>query len=163
MTKQGLRLEFQQCEVLVASVGVTPRKMTYVVGSQSQVPRSLSKSPPGEGGYPNTPGKGVRLSSLIDSDDPNALRRVVEGISSGRGAPKPSGIGGEPSSSAKMQIDLRKQPRSEPPILWETETYFDGLTGPLVTSQGENSTALERTFEHRVQQGQTVFVPEGAG
>jgi hypothetical protein len=55
--------------------GRTPRQMTYVIGLQSQVPRSLSKSPPGgggvlwsgEGGYPNTPGK--RLSPLIYSDD----------------------------------------------------------------------------------------------
>jgi hypothetical protein len=61
--------------------GVTPRKMTYVVGSQSQVPRSPSKSPPGgggstrskEGGYPNTPSKRVRLSPLINSDDDEAL------------------------------------------------------------------------------------------
>jgi hypothetical protein len=53
--------------------GVTPRKMTYVVGSQLQVPRSPSKSLPGEGGYPDTPSKGVLLSPLIDSDDPDAL------------------------------------------------------------------------------------------
>jgi hypothetical protein len=130
---------------------VTLKKMTYVVGSQSQVPRSPSKSLPGEGGYPDTPGKGVRLSPLIDSDDPDAFRRVVEGIGSGGRAPEPSGGGGEPSSSAKVQIDFGKQPRSEPPILRETETYFDGLTGPLVTSQGKNFTALERTFECRVQ------------
>jgi hypothetical protein len=47
--------------------GRTPQQMTYIVGSQSQVPRSPSKSPPrgggvlgsGEGGYPDTPGKGV--------------------------------------------------------------------------------------------------------
>jgi hypothetical protein len=32
--------------------GRTPRQMTYVVGSQSQVPRSPSKSPPGGGGVP---------------------------------------------------------------------------------------------------------------
>jgi hypothetical protein len=131
--------------------GVTPKKMTYVVGSQSQVPRSLSKSLPSEGGYPDTPGKGVKLSPLIDSDDLDAFRRVVEGIGSGGGAPGPSGGGGEPSSSAKMRIDFGKQPRSEPLILRETETYFDGLTGPLVTSHGENSAALETTFEHRVQ------------
>jgi hypothetical protein len=55
--------------------GRTPRQMTYVIGSQSQVPRSPSKSPPdgrrvpvsGEGGYPDTLGK--RLSPLIVSDD----------------------------------------------------------------------------------------------
>jgi hypothetical protein len=46
--------------------GVTPKQMTYVVGSQSQVPKFSSKSPPGggrstrseEGGYPDTPCKG---------------------------------------------------------------------------------------------------------
>jgi hypothetical protein len=86
---------------------------------------------------------------------------VVEGIGSGGGAPGPSGGGGKPSSSAKMRIDFGKQPHSEPPILRETETCFDGLTGPLVTSQGENSVVMERTFKQRVQQGQTVFVPEG--
>jgi hypothetical protein len=61
---------------------------------------------------------------------------VVEGISSSRGAPGPSGGGGprgEPFSSTKMRIDFGKQPRSEPPILRETETCFDGLTGPLMT------------------------------
>jgi hypothetical protein len=58
--------------------GHTPRQMTYVVGSQSQVPRSPSKSPPSrggvpgsdEGGYPDTLGKG--LSPLIFSDDEEA-------------------------------------------------------------------------------------------
>jgi hypothetical protein len=67
---------------------------------------------------------------------------VAEGIGSGEGVPAPSGGGGEPSSSAKMQIDFGKQPRSEPPILRETEIYFDGLTGSLVTNQGENSAAM---------------------
>jgi hypothetical protein len=55
--------------------GRTPRQMTYVIGSQSQVPRSPTKSPPGgrgvpesgDGGYPDTPGK--RLSPLTVSDD----------------------------------------------------------------------------------------------
>jgi hypothetical protein len=62
-----------------------------------------------------------------------------------------------------MRINFGKHPCSEPPILRETETYFDGLTGPLVTSQGENSVALERTFQRRVQKGQTVSVPKGVG
>jgi hypothetical protein len=75
---------------------------------------------------------------------------VVEGISSGGGAPGPLGGGREPSSSAKMRIDFGKQPHLEPPILREIKTCFDGLTGPLVTSQGENSALLERTFERRV-------------
>jgi hypothetical protein len=155
--------------------GGTPRQMTYVVGSQSQVPRSplrfyhctphggSGSTRSGEGGYPDTPDKGVRLSPLIDCDDEKALRRVIEGVGSSKGAPGPSGGSGEPSSSVKMQIDFEKQPRSEPPILRETETCFDGLTGPLVTSQGENSAALERTFQRRVQQGQTVSIPEGVG
>jgi hypothetical protein len=55
--------------------GHSPRQMTYFIGSQSQVPRSPSKSPPGgrrlpesgDGGYPDTPDK--RLSPLIVSDD----------------------------------------------------------------------------------------------
>jgi hypothetical protein len=155
--------------------GVTSRQMTYVVGSQLQVPRSPSRSyhsiPPGgggstgsgEGGYPNIPGKGISLSPLIDSDDEDPLRRVIEGLGSGGGVPRPLGGGGEPSSSVKMRIDFEKQPRSEPPILRETETYFDGLTSPLVTSQGENSVAVERTFQRHVQQGQTVSGPEGIG
>jgi hypothetical protein len=90
--------------------GRTPKQMTNVVGSQSRVPRSPSKSPPGggglagsgEGGYPDTPGKGVRLSPLIFSNDEEAHRRHVDGLGSGRGAPGPSGGGGEPSSSARM-------------------------------------------------------------
>jgi hypothetical protein len=55
--------------------GRSPRQMTYFIRSQSQVPRSPSKSPPGgrgvpqsrDGGYPDTPGK--RLSPLIVSVD----------------------------------------------------------------------------------------------
>jgi hypothetical protein len=137
--------------------GGTSRQMTYVVGLQSQVPRSLSKYPPsgvgstrsGEGGYPNTPGKGVRLSPLIDSDDEEALQRQVDGMGSGGGAPGPSGGGGEPSSSARMRIDFGRQPSSEPPILRDTETFVDGLMGPLVTTHGENSAIYERTFMWR--------------
>jgi hypothetical protein len=72
--------------------------------------------------------------------------RVVEGIGSSGGTLGPSGGGGEPSSSTKVRIDFGKQPRSEPPILRETETCVDGLTSPLVTSQGENFAAVERTF-----------------
>jgi hypothetical protein len=90
--------------------GGTPRKMTYVVGSQSQVPRSSSKSPPGggglvgsgEGGYLDILGKGVRLSPLIFSDNEEAHRRQVEGMGSSRGVPGPSRGSGEPSSSARM-------------------------------------------------------------
>jgi hypothetical protein len=84
--------------------------MTYVVGSQSQVPRSPSKSPPGrggvlgsgEGGYPDTPDKGVRLNPLIFSDDEEARRSEVDKMGSGRRAPGPSGGGREPSSSTRM-------------------------------------------------------------
>jgi hypothetical protein len=132
--------------------GRTPRQMTYVVGSQSQVPTSPSKSPPGgggvpgsgEGGYPDSPSKG--LSPLIFSDDEDARRSELEGTGSGGGAPGPSGGGGEPSSSARMRIDFGKQPTSEPPIVRDDDTFFDGLTGPLVTSQGENSVIFGRTF-----------------
>jgi hypothetical protein len=132
--------------------------MTYVVGSQLQVPNSQSRfhhsTPPGgsvstgEGGYPDTPGKG--LSPLIDSDDEEALRREVEGLDSDGGVPGPLGGGEGPSSSAKMRTNYRKQPLSKPPILRESETCFDGVTSPLVTSQGENSTVVEKTFQHRV-------------
>jgi hypothetical protein len=125
--------------------GGTPREMTYVVGSQSQVPNSPSRSYHStllggggastrfrEGGYPDTLGK--KLSPLIDSDDEKALRREVEELGSGGGALEPSKEGGERSSSARMQIDYWKQPLSEPPILMESETCFDGVTSPLVTS-----------------------------
>jgi hypothetical protein len=129
-----------------------PRQIPYVVGSQSRVPRSLSKSPPGgggvpgsgEGGYPNIPGKG--LSPLIFSDNEEARRCVVEEMGSGGGAPGPSGGTGEPSSSARMRIDFGKQPTSELPIVRDNDTFFDGLTDPLVTSQGKNSTIFGRTF-----------------
>jgi hypothetical protein len=92
--------------------GRTPRQMTYVVGSQSQVPRSPSKSPPGgggvswsgEGGYPDTPGK--QLSPLIFSNDKDARRSELEGMGSGGGPPEPSGGGGEPSLSARMRTDF---------------------------------------------------------
>jgi hypothetical protein len=138
--------------------GGTPGQMTYVVGSLSQVPNSPSRSyhsiPPGGGGastrsgegrYPDTQCK--RLSPLIDSDDEEALRREVEGLDSSGGAPGPSRGGGKHSSSMRMRIDYGKQPLSEPPILRENETCFNGVTSPLVTSQEENSTAVERTFQ----------------
>jgi hypothetical protein len=149
--------------------GCTPRQMTYVVGSQSRVPRSPSKSPPGgggvprsgEGGYPDTPAKG--LSPLIFSDDEEARQREVEGMGSGGGAAGPSGGGGEPSSSTRMRIDFGKQPISEPPIVRDDDIFSDGLTGPLVTSQDKNSTILGRTFRRGKQEEHTIPVPEGVG
>ena len=65
------------CVSGISPRGRIPRQMTYVVGLQSQVPKSPSKLPLGrggvpgfgEGGYHDTPGKGVRLSLLIFSDD----------------------------------------------------------------------------------------------
>jgi hypothetical protein len=59
------RIPILQGAVGIGPGGRTPRQMTYVVGSQSQVPRSFLKSPPGgggvlwseEGGYPDTLGK----------------------------------------------------------------------------------------------------------
>jgi hypothetical protein len=151
--------------------GRTPRQMTYVVGSQSQVPRSPSKSPPGgggvpgseEGGYPDTPSKGVRLSPLFVFDDEEARQSEVEGMGSGGGALGLSGGGGEPSSSVRMRIDFGKQPSSEPPILRDDDTFSDGLTGPLVTSQGENSAIFGRTFMRGEQEEHTVSVPKGVG
>jgi hypothetical protein len=141
--------------------------MTYVVGSQSQVPRSPSKSPPGgggvpwsgEGGYPDIPGKGVRLSPLIFSNDKVARRSELEGMGSGRGPSGPSGGGGEPSSSARMRIDFGNQPNSEPPILRDGDTFFDGLTGPMVTSQGENSAIFGRTVMRGEQEEHTGSIP----
>jgi hypothetical protein len=81
----------------------------------------------------------------------------------GGGAHGPLGGGGEPSSSVRMRIDFEKQPSSKPPILRDNDTFFDGLTGPLVTSQGENSTIFERTFMRGKQEELTVSVPEGVG
>jgi hypothetical protein len=149
--------------------GRTPRQMTYVVGSQSQVPRSPSKSPPdgggvpgsGQGGYSDTPGKG--LSPLIFSNNEETRQREVEEMGSGGGAPGPSEGGGEPSSSARMRIDFGNQPTSEPPIVRDDDTFFDGLTGPLVTSQGENSAMFGRTFRREEQEEHTIPVPEGVG
>jgi hypothetical protein len=145
--------------------GRTPRQMTYVVGSQSQVPRSSSKSPPGgggvpgsgKGGYPDTPGKG--LSPLIFSDDEDARRSELEGMGSGGGGPGPSGGRGEPSSSVRMRIDFGKQPISEPPIFRDDDTFLDGLTGPMVTSQGENSTLFGRTVMRGEQEEHTGSIP----
>jgi hypothetical protein len=65
--------------------------------------------------------------------------------------PGPGGVGGGTFSSTKMRIDYGKQPLSEPPILRESETCFDGVTSPLVTSQGENSAVVKKTFQRRVQ------------
>ena len=117
----------------------TPRQQTYMVGSQSQVPRSSSKSPggggipdSGVGDLPPTPNKD--LSPLIDFDVEEAQRYEIEGMGSGRGAPGPSGGGREPFSSIRMRIDFRNQPRLEPPILKDDVTRFNGLMDLLVTN-----------------------------
>jgi hypothetical protein len=76
--------------------------MAYVVGSKSQVPRSPSKSPlggggvlgSGEGGYPDTLGKGVKLSPLIFSNDEEARRSEVEGMGVAEERPGPQGVVG---------------------------------------------------------------------
>jgi hypothetical protein len=149
--------------------GRTPRQMTYIIGSQSQVPRSPSKSPPGgggvpwsgEGGYPDTPGK--RLSPLIYSDDEAARQSELVGMGSGGGPPGPSGGGGEPSSSARMRIDFESQPSSEPPIYRDGDNFFDGLTGPMVTSQGANSAIFGRTVMQGEQKEHTGSIPQGVG
>jgi hypothetical protein len=149
--------------------GRTPRQMTYFIGSQSQVPRSPLKSPPGgrrvpesgEGGYPDTPGK--RLSPLIVSDDKAAQQCELEGMGSGGGPPGPSGDGGEPSSSTRMRIDFERQPSSEPPIFRDGNTFFDGLTGPMVTSQGENSAIFGRNVMRGEQEEHTGSIPRGVG
>jgi hypothetical protein len=51
----------------------------------------------------------------------------------------------------------------EPPIVRDDDTFFDDLTGLLVTSQGENSAIFERTFRWGEQEEYTVPVPEGVG
>jgi hypothetical protein len=149
--------------------GRIPRQMTYVIGSQSQVPRSPSKSPPGgrgvlesgDGGYPDIPGK--RLSPLIVSDNEAAQQCELQGMGSGRGPPGPSGGGGEPSLSARMRIDFERQPSSEPPIFRDGDTFFDGLTGPMVTSQGENSAISGGTVKLGEQHDHTSSIPRGVG
>jgi hypothetical protein len=149
--------------------GRSPRQMTYFIGSQSQVPRSPSKSPPGgrgvpqsgDGGYPDTPGK--RLSPLIVSDDEAAQQCELQGMGSSGGPQGPSGGGGEPSSSARMRIDFERQPSSEPPIFRDGDTFFDGLTGPMVISQGENSAISGRTVMRGEQDEHTGSNPRGVG
>ena len=84
-------------------------------------------------------------------------------MDSGGGVPGPLGGGGEPSSSVRMRIDFEKQPNLEPPILRDDDTYFNGLTGPLVTNQGENSTIFKRTFMQGEHEEYTVSAPEGVG
>jgi hypothetical protein len=84
-------------------------------------------------------------------------------MGSGGGPPGPSGGGGEPSSSARMRIDFGKQPSSEPPIFRDDDTFFDGLTGPMVTSQGENSAIFGRTVMRGEQEEHTGSIPQGVG
>jgi hypothetical protein len=84
-------------------------------------------------------------------------------MGSGEGAPGPSGGGGEPSSTARMRIDFGKQPSLEPPILKDDDTFFDGLSGLLVTSQGKNSAIFGRKFMRGEQEEHTVSVLEGVG
>jgi hypothetical protein len=84
-------------------------------------------------------------------------------MGSGGGAPRPSGGGGEPSSSTRMQIDFGKQPISEPPIFRDDDTFFDGLTGPMVTSQGKNSAIFGRTVMRGEQEKHTGSIPQGVG
>ena len=84
-------------------------------------------------------------------------------MGSGGGAPGSSGGGGELSSSARMRIDFGKQPMQEPPIVKDDDTRFDGLTGPMVTSQGKNSAILGKTFQQREQEERTMSVPRSIG
>jgi hypothetical protein len=82
-------------------------------------------------------------------------------MGSGGGPPGPSGGGREPSSSARMRIDFERQPSSEPPIFRDGDTFFDGLTGPMVTSQGENSVISGRTVMRGEQDEHTSSIPRG--
>jgi hypothetical protein len=79
------------------------------------------------------------------------------------GPPGPSGGGGEPSSSARMRIDFGNQPSSEPPILMDGDTFFDGLTGPMVTSQGENPAIFRRTVMRGEEEEHSGSIPWGVG
>jgi hypothetical protein len=45
----------------------------------------------------------------------------------------------------------------------DDDTFFDGLTGPLVTSRGENFVIFGRTFMRGEQEEHTVSVPKGVG
>jgi hypothetical protein len=149
--------------------GRTLWQLTYFIGSESQVPRSPSNSPlggrrvpeSGEGGYPDTPGK--RLSPLIVSDDEAAEQCELQGLGSGGGLPGPSGGGGEPSSSVRMRIDFERQPSSEPPIFRDGDTFFDGLMGPMVTSQGENCAIFGRTIMRDEEEEHTGSIPDTMG
>jgi hypothetical protein len=81
-------------------------------------------------------------------------------MGSGGGVPGLLGGGWEPSSTARMRIDFGKQPSSEPPILRDDDTFFDGFTGLLVISQGKNSVIFGRTFMRGEQEEHTVSVPD---
>jgi hypothetical protein len=52
---------------------------------------------------------------------------------------------------------------SEPPIFRDGDTFFDGLTGPMVTSQGENSAISEKTIMRGEQDEHTGSNPRGVG
>lgn len=61
----------------------------------------------GEGSYPDALGKGVRLSPLIDADDEDALRKVIEGIGSGGRAPEPLRSGRSLLQVRRCELILR--------------------------------------------------------
>jgi hypothetical protein len=84
-------------------------------------------------------------------------------MGSAGGPPGPTGGGGEPSSNARMRIDFERQPSSEPPIFRDGDTFFDGLTGPMVISQGENSAISRRTIMRGEQDERTGSNPRGVG
>jgi hypothetical protein len=62
-----------------------------------------------------------------------------------------------------MRIDFERQPSSEPPIFRDGDIFFDGLTGPMVTSQGENSVIFGRTVMRGEQEEHTGSIPRGIG
>ena len=49
------------------------------------------------------------------------------------------------------------------PILRDDDTFFDGLTGLLVISQGKNSVIFGRTFMQGEQEEHIVSIREGVG
>jgi hypothetical protein len=60
-----------------------------------------------------------------------------------------------------MRIDFERQPSSEPPIFRDGDTFFDGLTGLMVTSQGENSAIFGRPVMRGEEEEHTRSIPGG--
>ena len=62
-----------------------------------------------------------------------------------------------------MRIDFGRRPDKEPIVFKEDDTRFDGVTVPMVTSQGENSVVFRKVFRRREKKERTVSIPGGVG